>query len=85
MPKYRHNCLECKYHGPLTFEGVDYDIYSCNPPSSLATTMIARGGDEIWNYESLPIKVFKSFESELQHTIFAKILKEMLNAPTSSY
>lgn len=51
-PLYDHDCKSCTYRGRLTFEGKDYDLYTCGNRS-----LVARASSDGPDYSSAPIEL----------------------------
>ena len=55
MPKFKHDCKNCRFLG--TF--FDHDVYICEQPEILGSSIIARYGDAGPEYASHPLKSLK--------------------------
>jgi hypothetical protein len=53
-PKFKHDCKTCNYLGHY----FGHDIYVCGSMSAIGPSIIARYGNEDWQYASLPVSCF---------------------------
>jgi hypothetical protein len=52
-PKYKHDCIDCKFLGTKKYQDKEYDLYYCNPTKDISSgTLIARFSDEGSEYSS---------------------------------
>lgn len=58
-PRYKHDCRKCKYLGPYE----EYDLYHCYNCALAKGTVIARHGNEGWEYASTPILLIDQLPS----------------------
>lgn len=50
MPIYTHECSNCIFIDTKTFRNIPYDLYYCNQPEQAFVTLIARYGNEKYEY-----------------------------------
>ncbi len=58
-PRYKHDCRKCKYLG----QHKEYDLYHCYNCALEKGTVIARYGNDGWEYASTPILLIDQLPS----------------------
>lgn len=51
-PVYAHHCQRCVYLGTHIYQSAKYDLYYDPQPESVFPTVLARHGNDTWEYES---------------------------------
>lgn len=60
MPRFKHDCDKCQYHGVLALKGYPtFDVYTCEEFINVGdrVSLILRHGDEGSHYLSLPVRL----------------------------
>lgn len=53
-PQFQHDCDQCVFYGNLRLDEL-YDLYLCPKKGAMGGSIVARYGNDGWEYRSFPV------------------------------